>query len=140
MTKRNEPIGEVDCPAKGCALRVPLFKFRPRPTENMRRMAGKLYCRCPTHGQFGGIGEAAGMQDFLLDTGNPKIWAPSETETAGKEPAEAATATPEPPAIPQKLPATAKTTEPATPAKKLPATTAAEPAAPAKKPWFSLEI
>lgn len=64
----NDPIGEVLCPARDCERTVPVFRFRPRPDEKQRRWAGKLYCRCPDHGQLA-------PQEYLLEKAT--LWGPN---------------------------------------------------------------
>lgn len=129
MTKRNEPIGEVECPAKGCTRVVPVFRFKPRETVRMQRFANKLYCNCPVHGRFGGAPGDDEMQRYIEENARK-----CHEENAGSEPAKPATPEPEKRAeSPQKLPAT--------PAVKTPAAPAPSPAPPApKKPWFSLDL
>jgi hypothetical protein len=142
MTKRNEAIGEIECPNKGCTRTVPIFKYNARPTENMRRFAGKLYCVCPAHGRFGTGNGDTEMQDYLLNEGT--IWGAND---AGKKPAEPATPdSTKTPAIPRQLPAKVPVISdplykelPAQPAPKPPAKPATEPAAPAHKSWFGLD-
>ena len=48
---KNTPIGTCECPMKGCAETVPVFRFRQsHENPNMNRQAGKLYVVCPSHG------------------------------------------------------------------------------------------
>jgi len=138
MAKKNEAIGEVECPAKACPLKVPVYRFRERPTETMRRFAGKLYCRCPEHGTFGGASGDSKMQEYLLE--HSTIWGAKKPAAKIAEPTledhpnQPASMAKETPAIPQKLPAApAKKKAPASPAIKAPAVPAAEPAVPAKR-------
>lgn len=50
---KNIAYGSCLCPAKGCDLRAPVFKFRVRSDDpSRRRMGGKLYGECPKHGRF----------------------------------------------------------------------------------------
>lgn len=73
MTKaKATPIGEVECPVKGCELIIPVFKYAATSTDpRFQRNAGKWYCRCPEHGPLGFAG-AKGIQDHIADKG--KIW------------------------------------------------------------------
>jgi hypothetical protein len=127
--RKNEPIGTVECPAKGCALLVPVFRFKPRPTEKMQRFANKLYCRCPRHGQFGGAAGDDAMQDYIAEKSTK-----CEATSAGNGEAEK-------PANLQKLPAaTSAQPTPPKPAPVPAATAPPVPALPAKRSsWFSLE-
>jgi hypothetical protein len=132
MSKKNEAIGEVECPAKGCALKVPVYRFRGRQNEKMQRFANKLYCRCPVHGQFGGAAGDDAMQDYIAEHSKK-----CANERAGSSDKKSATAVMELPAIPAQLPAApALQKAPAVQAKTTPAKPAAEPAAPAKKAGF----
>ena len=50
---KNISLGKCECPFKGCALQVPVFKFRQRSDDpKKQRMGGKLYGECPAHGRF----------------------------------------------------------------------------------------
>jgi hypothetical protein len=70
MSKRNEPIGTVPCPMTGCTESCNVFRFRERGDSAKsianRRFAGKLYGRCPKHGQFGGGAGDIDMQEYIL--------------------------------------------------------------------------
>lgn len=139
MSKRNEPIGEVECIAKGCELTVPVFKFQAREHEQMRRFAGKVYARCPKHGRFGGDPADVDTQEYILSKG--RIW--GDRKSAGTQPAEPANPSPAVPAksaekLPAK-PAAASSKAPARPATKKPAAPAKEPAAPAPSGWGYFE-
>ena len=131
MSTKNEAIGQVECPAKGCALLVPVFRFKARPNERMQRFANKLYCRCPKHGQFGGAASDEAMQDYITENSTK---CPSESAGNGQ------TATPATPAIHQQAPAATKApAAPKLPANQPAAKPAAEPEQPAKKSsWFGL--
>ena len=64
---KKAPIGTVACPVAGCGATCDVFKFAHTATRDTgRRKAGKLYFRCPTHGQLGFDGAAA-MQEYLLE-------------------------------------------------------------------------
>jgi hypothetical protein len=104
---KNEAIGEVECPQKGCTAKAAVFRFRQR-TAGRSQFAGKLYCDCPAHGRYGADGKQA-AQEYILE--NATIWG---SEKSGPElPAQV-------PALP--APAAAK---PAAP--NLPAQVSAEP-------------
>lgn len=123
---KNEPIGEIVCPAKGCERMVPVYRFKGRPNERMQRFANKLYCRCPRHGQFGGSVGDDEMQEYI-EVHSRKC----ANESAGNEPAAEPVKTPE---TQRKLPAkTAVKKAPATPAVQSPAQPATTPAAPAQE-------
>jgi hypothetical protein len=97
---KNEAIGEVECPTKGCTKKIPVFRFRQR-TAARSIFAGKLYADCPVHGRHGADGKA-GTQEYLLE--NSKIWGANDTKPApaATEPAPkpAPNTPPERPAIP----------------------------------------
>ncbi len=67
---KNDQIGEVECPQKGCAEKCAVFRFRPRG-DGKARFAGKLYADCPVHGRYGADGKPA-AQDYILE--NATIW------------------------------------------------------------------
>lgn len=73
MTKpKATPIGEAPCPVRGCALVIPVFKFRAKNADpKFQRFGGKWYCRCPEHGTFGFDG-ARGIQEHIASKG--RIW------------------------------------------------------------------
>lgn len=52
MKKTKAPVGEVECPLKGCAEVVPVFKYAGSDDAAKRRFAGRLYAICPTHGRI----------------------------------------------------------------------------------------
>jgi hypothetical protein len=69
---KNEPIGEVDCPHRGCTSKSKVFKFQARAGDATRtRFAGKVYCDCPVHGRYGADGKQA-AQEYILE--NATIW------------------------------------------------------------------
>lgn len=65
---RNEPIGEVDCPHRGCELKAKVYKFQARAAADggRARFAGKLYADCSVHGRYGADGKPA-AQEYLLE-------------------------------------------------------------------------
>ncbi len=75
---KNEAIGEVECPHKGCTARIPVYRFRQR-TAARSIFAGKLYADCPVHGRHGADGKA-GTQEYLLE--NAKIWGDQKPKPA----------------------------------------------------------
>lgn len=91
---KNEPIGEVECPQKGCSSKAPVFRFQARGAGSAR-FAGKLYSVCAVHGRYGGDGKQA-AQEYILE--NATIWTTA--------PAPAATG-PTPAAAPSTAPAAA---------------------------------
>lgn len=105
MSKRNESIGTVECPAKGCTESCAVFRFRERgetPTSVAnRRFAGKLYARCPRHGQFGGSAGDDAMQEYI-ETHAKKLTAGGSPQASTPAPAPKAAAparrSPAPPA------------------------------------------
>lgn len=124
MSKRNEAIGEVECPHKGCSVVCKVYRFRERGDSPVsvanRRFAGKLYGDCGKHGRFGGAGSDQATQDYILE--NAKIWG-AKNAGEGREAAPAsASETPEKPASapaskpPAKAPASSQQSTPATPA------------------------
>jgi len=50
----NPPIGTVPCPYRGCEHIAAVHKMAERSPDvpGRRRHGGKLYGRCPVHGQF----------------------------------------------------------------------------------------
>lgn len=93
---KNEPIGTVECPVKGCTEPCSVFRYRergdsPKSVAN-RRLAGKLYARCTRHGRFDEGGPD--MQEYIL--GNAKMHAPGagdRQEPPAKTPASRPAAT-----------------------------------------------
>lgn len=63
---KNEPIGSVTCPMRGCEETADVFKYRKRSEEEGRsRFAGKWYSVCPK-------GHRCEQSDYMLE--NAKIW------------------------------------------------------------------
>jgi len=99
MKARNEPIGDVVCPTKGCDQVAKVFRFRPRGTPDRKTVfSGKLYCECPAHGRIGADGNAT-INEYLLE--HAKIWQPTSGGTASAD------------ASKKNPPTAARTTEPA---------------------------
>jgi hypothetical protein len=73
---KNEAIGTVECPVKGCTEQCSVFRFRERGDSEKsvanRRFAGKLYGRCTRHGRFGGDAGDDAMQEYI-ETNSKKI-------------------------------------------------------------------
>lgn len=118
---KNEAIGTVECPVKGCTESCNVFRFRQR-SEGRSRFAGKLYIECTRHGRYGADGKPA-SQDYILE--NAKLWGPEEKPVS----AVAAPVTAEPP---KPAPAPAPTTRAApVPAPKKPGPDPSKP-----RPWW----
>jgi len=101
---RNEPIGEVECPHKGCTEIAKVFRFRPRGAPERKTVfTGKLYCECPKHGRAGADGNST-VNEYLLE--HAKIWEPSKGPGASADASRKNT-----PAA--ATPATSKTEQPA---------------------------
>jgi cell division septation protein DedD len=70
VSAKNESIGRVECPVKGCAEECPVYRYRERGESEKsvanRRFAGKLYGRCKDHGRFGGDAGDTAMQEYIL--------------------------------------------------------------------------
>jgi hypothetical protein len=58
---KNEPVGDCECPIKGCTKSVAVHKYRDASGDPLkRRFAGRLYCICEAHGRVEN-------QEFLLE-------------------------------------------------------------------------
>lgn len=102
MKSRNEPIGEVECPQKGCTDTAKVFRFRPRGSDGRKTVfSGKHYCECPKHGRIGADGNST-INEYILEHGT--IWSPG----SGTEPAPPAAGS-------EKNPAPARTPAPVKP-------------------------
>ena len=106
MSGPNPAIGSVPCPVAGCGEACEIKKFRHTATRDTgKRLAGRLYIDCPTHGRLGFDGRQA-MQDYILEKGT--IWGEHERAPASEpaaKPAPAPIAAPAPSAKPQPQPA-----------------------------------
>jgi hypothetical protein len=91
VSKRtNTPIGEVDCPHKGCDQVCKVYVFRPRspgaltidgkPRKTV--FSGKHYAECSIHGRIGSDGNPA-VTNYILTEG--KIWGPARGSAAAPE-------------------------------------------------------
>jgi hypothetical protein len=80
---KNEAIGEVECPQKGCTGKSSVFRFQPRGAGKAR-FAGKLYADCPVHGRYGADGKQ-GAQEYILE--NATIWGDKAKTPAATGPA-----------------------------------------------------
>lgn len=56
---KNSPIGDVECPVKGCVRICQAYKFRPRTEGRTSVFSGKFYAECPDHGRIGSDGNPA---------------------------------------------------------------------------------
>jgi len=130
---KNEKIGEVECPQKGCTAKAAVFRFRQR-TAGRSQFAGKLYCDCPAHGRYGADGKQA-AQEYILE--NATIWGSEKKEPANPAPvpAEPAHAAAKPAApIPARDPAPM----PSTPLPSVKPVTPTDPAPTRPNPWKTL--
>jgi hypothetical protein len=67
LKQRNEPIGEVECPRKGCNAIAKVYRFRPRGAPERKTVfSNKLYGDCPSHGRFGADGNQA-THDYIME-------------------------------------------------------------------------
>ena len=125
MKAKNAPIGEVECPQKGCAELCQVFKFRPRTEGRKTVFSGKHYAECPKHGRIGADGNPA-VTEYILE--NAKLWGPTDPapDASGKNPAPASKATPAPPN--RRVPEPSRSN----PARE------SEPATPTPSPWRTL--
>jgi hypothetical protein len=86
MSGKNEPIGEVVCPTKGCDHVCKVFNFKQRTEGRASVFTGKKYLTCPTHGKIGADG-SAGITEYILNEAT--IWGPNgkpeEPEKDGKK-------------------------------------------------------
>lgn len=111
---KNPAIGSVPCPMPGCSVVCEVKKFAHRATRDTgKRVAGRLYFDCSTHGRFGFDGRQA-MQDYILEKGT--IWGEAAKGAPASEPAEK----PEAPA-PSAAQQPAAKPQPAAPTKPTPA-------------------
>lgn len=113
---KNEPIGTVECPVKGCTEECSVFRFRERGADERsianRRFAGKLYGRCQRHGRFGGDAGDDSMQEYI-ETNAKKLTpaaAGDGNQPPAKSPAKSSTRSP---AGPARRPATPPASSPA---------------------------
>lgn len=92
MKAKNEPIGQVECPQKGCTETCKVFRFRPRTEGRKSVFSGKAYCDCPVHGRIG----ADGNPTITAYIEANATWEASAAPAAGsqKNPAPASKATP----------------------------------------------
>jgi len=56
---KNSPIGEVECPHKGCTRTCKVYQFRQRTEGRTSVFSGKYYAECPDHGRIGSDGNPA---------------------------------------------------------------------------------
>jgi hypothetical protein len=79
---KNSPIGEVECPHKGCTEVCKVYRFRQRTEGRTSVFSGKHYAECPVHGRIGSDGNQAST-DYILEHG--KIWGAKDQAGAGPE-------------------------------------------------------
>lgn len=74
MKPKNAPVGEVECPQKGCTEIAKVFRFRPRGAAGRKTVfTGKHYLECPKHGRIGADGNPT-INEYVLE--NAKLWEP----------------------------------------------------------------
>ena len=79
---KNSPIGEVECPHKGCNQLCKVYSFRPRTEGRKSVFSGKHYAECPVHGRIGSDGNPA-TTEYILEQGT--IWGAKKPAGAGPE-------------------------------------------------------
>jgi len=122
MTKRakNSPIGEVECPHKGCSQTCKVYRFRPRTEGRTSVFSGKYYAECPNHGRIGSDGNPATSR-YIQENHKPCEPKAAAPEKPAKNPAP-----------PRSAPVPARKSAPALPSRKADST----PPAPASHPWW----
>lgn len=66
MRSKAAPVATVDCPVKGCNETANVYKYAARSEDDKRRrFAGRLYCRCATHGKLD-------CNEYILDSESTK--------------------------------------------------------------------
>jgi len=90
MKPANPPIGDVECPHKGCSQRCKVYAFRPRTGGRRSVFTGKKYLVCPDHGRIGADGSQR-ITDYILEKG--KIWGAKKPENAAGNTVKAASTT-----------------------------------------------
>lgn len=120
MKVKNQPVGTVECPQKGCAESCKVYRFRPRAEGRRTVFSGKHYCECPKHGRIGADGNPT-INEYILC--NAKMDAPATAAASPKIRAPATTPAPSP---------SASTGSPGAPA------SSSTPAAPTRSPWRTL--
>lgn len=103
---KNSPIGDVECPVKGCVRICQAYKFRPRTEGRTSVFSGKFYAECPDHGRIGSDGNPA-TSKYIETHYKPAGDGPGKSAQPAPEPKPAARI---PPAIkqPDKGPETPK--------------------------------
>jgi len=105
---KNAPIGTCPCPFKDCDQVAPVFKYRARGDNELRRRhAGKLYVVCPVHGR-------AEPQEWIL--ANATIPIAAERPDAPVDEPPVAPVTPAKPTAARPAPAPSRPVPPSTPA------------------------
>ena len=128
MKPENPPIGEVECPTKGCSQRCKVYAFKPRTAGRNSVFTGKKYLVCPDHGRIGADGSQR-ITDYILENGT--IWgakkpdAKPENTAKNPDPPRAAPSPKPVPKTPQPVPGRSGVSKPEI-----------KPASPEKKPWW----
>jgi hypothetical protein len=115
---KNAPIGEVECPHKGCDRICKVYRFRQRTEGRKSVFSGKHYAECPVHGRIGSDGNPA-TTEYILEKG--RIYGAGESppapESSGSNkpddsPAKNSAPAPKPAPARQEAPAQARATRP----------------------------
>lgn len=99
---KNTPIGQVECPHKGCSQTCNVFKFRPRTEGRTSIFSGKFYAECPDHGRIGSDGNPATSK--YIETNFKQAGAGPEKSAAPAPAPKAAARTPPVASKPEKTP------------------------------------
>lgn len=100
MKVKNQPVGTVECPHKGCTETCKVYRFRPRGEASRKTVfTGKHYCECPKHGRLGADGNPT-LNEYILcnakmetpaapapKADSPKNRPPAQTPAASGAPA-----------------------------------------------------
>lgn len=82
---KNSPIGQVECPHKGCDKQCNVFKFRPRTEGRTSVFSGKFYAECPDHGRIGSDGNPS-TSKYIETHYTPAGAGPEKTATPAPVP------------------------------------------------------
>jgi hypothetical protein len=128
---KNSPIGDVECPVKGCVRICQVYRFRPRTEGRTSVFSGKFYAECPDHGRIASDGNQATSR-YIETNYKPAGDGPEQSATPAPAPRSAVRTPPAPPA---------KNSAPAPPApvRSTPAprpVEAPENPKPAPRPWW----
>jgi hypothetical protein len=77
MKEKNQPVGTVECNAKGCTEVCKVYRFRPRAEGRRTVFSGKHYFECPTHGRVGADGNTT-VNEYILCNAKMSVPAPAE--------------------------------------------------------------